>query len=91
VRRDAVPAVIGTAPRSRTAASKAAAAAGRANRDVRAVEQDPELVPAETGGEIAVAQVAAEACADHRQQLVTHRVAGGVVDGLEVVEVEEQD
>ena len=55
------------------------------------LEQDAELVAAEPGRRVAVAQAAAQP----GRHLPEQRVAGGVpeavVDGLEVVEVDEQD
>ena len=56
-----------------------------------AVDQDPELVAAEAGDDVAGAQVRAQPRGDRAQQLVAGVVAEAVVDQLEVVEVEEDD
>ena len=55
------------------------------------LEQDRELVPAQPRGRVAGPQAAAQPPGDARQQLVAGGVPQGVVDRLEVVEVEEQD
>ena len=56
-----------------------------------AVDQDPELVAAEAGDDVAGAQVGAQPRRHRAQQLVAGVVAEAVVDQLEVVEVEEED
>ena len=56
-----------------------------------AVDEDPELVAAEAGDDVARAQVRPAAAARRPQQLVAGVVAEAVVDQLEVVEVEEED
>ena len=56
-----------------------------------AVDQDPELVAAEAGDDVAGAQVGAQPRGDGAQQGVAGVVAEAVVDELEVVEVEEED
>ncbi len=56
-----------------------------------AVDQDPELVAAEAGDDVAGAQVRAQPRRDGAQQGVAGVVAEAVVDQLEVVEVEEED
>ena len=56
-----------------------------------AVDQDPELVAAETGDDVSRAQVRPQARGDRAQQFVAAMVADAVVDELEAVEVEEQD
>ena len=56
-----------------------------------AVDQDPELVAAEAGDDVAGAQVGAQPRRDRAQQGVAGVVAEAVVDQLEVVEVEEED
>ena len=56
-----------------------------------AVDQDPELVAAEAGDDVAGAQVGAQARRHRPQQGVAGVVAEAVVDQLEVVEVEEED
>ena len=69
-------------------------ALGDADRDerVRACRQgDDELVAAEAGRHVAVADRPPESLADRDQEAVAGLVAVGVVDGLEVVEVDEQD
>ena len=58
---------------------------------VEAVEQDGELVAAEARDGVARAHARAQALGDRDQQLVADRVAERVVDGLEVVDVDEQD
>ena len=55
------------------------------------VDQDPELVAAEAGDDVAGAQVGAQPRRDGAQQGVAGVVAEAVVDELEVVEVEEED
>ena len=52
--------------------------------------QDHELVAAETGDRVAVAHQLRETAGDRHQQFVADLVAEGVVDGLELVEVDEQ-
>ena len=54
------------------------------------LEQDAELVAAEAGHGVAGADAAAEAGGHRRQEPVAGGVAEAVVDGLEVVEVDEQ-
>ena len=62
------------------------------DRHLRGIPQeDGELVAADPGGEVARAQGRLDALADGREQLVAGGVAEGVVDDLEVVEIEEQD
>jgi hypothetical protein len=56
-----------------------------------AVEQQGELVAAEPGSEVTVAQAGVEPIGDRDEQGVTGCVAEAVVDGLEVVDVDEQD
>ncbi len=56
-----------------------------------AVDDDGELVPAEPGDEVTAAHAGAQPLGDGEQQLVAGRVPAGVVDVLEVVEVDEQD
>ena len=58
---------------------------------VEAVEQHRELVAAEARDGVGRAHARAQALGDRDQQLVADRVAERVVDGLEVVEVDEQD
>jgi hypothetical protein len=55
-----------------------------------AIGEHDELVAAEAGDGLALADRGAQAVGDRPQQLVAGTVAEGVVDGLEVVEVEEQ-
>ena len=57
---------------------------------VELVQHDHELVAAGPGDQVAVAQAAAQALGDRQQQLVAGRVAEGVVDVFEVVEVGDQ-
>ena len=52
-------------------------------------QEDAELIAAETGGDVARPQARSEALGDDDEQLVAGGVAEAVVDGLEVVEVEE--
>ena len=54
------------------------------------VDQHRELVAAEPRGGVAGAQAAREPLAHDRSSVVARRVAEAVVDGLEVVEVDEQ-
>ena len=54
------------------------------------LDQDGELVAAEPSDGVARAQHATQALGDGDQQLVAGSVTGAVVDGLEVVEVDEQ-
>ena len=54
-------------------------------------EEDRELVAADPGREVPGPQGRLDALADGREELVARGVAEGVVDDLEVVEVEEQD
>ena len=61
----------------------------RALRD--ALQQDGELVAAEARGRVHAAQGRAQAVGDADEQLVAGSVAQRVVDGLEVVEVDERD
>ena len=56
-----------------------------------AVDQDPELVAAEAGDDVAGPQVGAQPRRHRPQQGVAGVVAEAVVDQLEVVEVEEED
>ena len=58
---------------------------------VDVVEQDRELVAAEPAGRVLGADRGEQALGDHRQDRVRLDVAERVVDGLEVVEVDEQD
>ena len=57
----------------------------------RVVGQDRELVAAEAGHEVAVPDRAGDPLGDGDQQGVAGGVAEGVVDDLEVVEVDEED
>ena len=58
---------------------------------VGAVGQEcDELIPTEAGDHVALADIARQARCCLDQKLVTHRVAEGVVDVLEAVEVHEQ-
>ena len=54
-------------------------------------QRDDELVAAEAGRHVAIADRAPKPLADGDQEAVAGLVAVGVVDGLEVVEVDEQD
>ena len=74
----------GSSARSRSATAWAYADVG----DVH--EQDAELVATEARREVRRAQPVADARRDRRQELVAGGVAEAVVDGLEVVEVEEE-
>ena len=56
----------------------------------RAGDQDGELVAAEAGDQVVVADDGVEPAGDLDQQLVAGLVPGDVVDGLEAVEVEHQ-
>ena len=56
----------------------------------RAGDQDGELVAAEAGDEVVLADDGVEAAGHLDQQLVAGLVPGDVVDGLEAVEVEHQ-
>ena len=65
---------------------------GHRGAEVRLVEQqDRELVAAEAGRHVAGADARLDAVGDRGEQPVAGRVPQGVVDVLEVVEVEEQD
>ena len=57
---------------------------------VRALEQDPELVPAQPRDRVRRAHAAQEPLGHQLQHLVARGVPEPVVDGLEVVEVDEQ-
>ena len=57
---------------------------------VQAGQQDDELVAAQAGHGVDVAQLLAQTLGDALQQLVADRVAEAVVDVLEAVQVEEQ-
>ena len=54
-------------------------------------QEDRELVAAEPGRQVVGSHAAADPVGHGRQQPVAGRVAEGVVDDLEVVEVEEED
>ena len=59
---------------------------------VRARREETELVPAETGEEIAaIAQHAPKGSGEILEQVVAHLVAAGVVHRLEVVEIDHHD
>ena len=62
----------------------------RVDLAARAVEQQRELVAAEPGGGVALAQAAAQPVGHRAQQLVAGVVAVAVVDRLELVDVEQQ-
>ena len=64
---------------------------GRGLRAVGALEQHGELVAAEAGGGVARADARRQPLRDLVEHLVAGRVAEAVVDGLEVVEVDEDD
>ncbi len=53
-------------------------------------EEDRELVAPDSRDGVCRPDGGCESCADHREQAVARDVAEGVVDALEVVEVEEQ-
>ena len=55
-----------------------------------AVHDDGELVAADARHDVAGPDAAAQPLGEHEQQLVAGGVAAAVVDGLEVVEVDEQ-
>ena len=57
---------------------------------IEVVDEHRELVAAESGCGVALAQAPGEPVADDAEQVVTGRVAEAVVHGLEVVEVDEQ-
>jgi hypothetical protein len=57
---------------------------------VRGAQQDGELVAAQAGDAVAGAHARGEPAGDGDEQLVAGRVAEGVVDRLEAVEVDEQ-
>ena len=57
---------------------------------IEPVDQDGELVAAEAGDQVVVADDGVQPAGDLDQQLVTGLVPGDVVDGLEAVEVEHQ-
>ncbi len=56
-----------------------------------ALQQDGELVAAEARGRVRLAKRAAQALADRAEERVAGAVAQAVVDGLEVVDVDEED
>ena len=58
---------------------------------VHAFEQDGELVAAEAGDRIGRADRDPQPACDLLQHLVSGRVAEAVVDGLEVVQIDEDD
>ena len=64
--------------------------AHRGRRLIDADEQDGELVTAQPRGDIAGAEALADAVGDGAQQLVTRGMAEAVVDGLEVIDVDEE-
>ena len=82
-------------PSTRRGASSApstrSAARSCLHRRRRVLEQHRELVAAQARGEIVLAQRRAQALGDGHEQRVARRVPERVVDGLEVVEVEEHD
>ena len=62
----------------------------RARQRLVVVDQDPELVAAQAGREVVLADAGAQALGDHHQQLVAGGVTHRVVDVLEVVQVEQR-
>ena len=58
---------------------------------LQVLEQDGELVAAQTGRGVAGSQAALQAGGHRDEQLVADRVAQAVIDGLEPVEVQQQD
>src|SRR6266702_3995977 len=81
-------------PSATTGAAKAArirSAMSTPAPGVCALEQDGELVAAQPGGGVARADAAAEALGHAGQEGVPDHVAERVVDGLEVVEVDQHD
>ena len=58
---------------------------------VRLGQQDSKLLAAQPGGEIDLAEVLAEDIGDVAEDAIAGRVAEGVVDPLEVVQVDERD
>jgi hypothetical protein len=58
--------------------------------DRRSREQRDELVPAPSRGDVAAAQGATQQFADQHQHLITREVAEGIVDGLELVDVDHE-
>ena len=54
-------------------------------------EDDDELVTAEAGHDIRLADALGDALGDLAQEFVSGAVAEGIVEGLEVVEIDEQD
>ena len=60
-------------------------------RAVDAGEDQGELLPAQAGDDVALADDGAQALGDRAEDLVALAVAVGVVDRLEVVEVERDD
>jgi hypothetical protein len=58
---------------------------------VHILEEDRELVSAQTGGRVGGPQTFMQSLGHRHQQLITGCVAQAVVDRLEVVEVEEQN
>src|SRR5206468_9784821 len=57
---------------------------------VGSFKQDAELVTADSGHDVAVADAAGKQVGDLDQRLVTRAVTEGVVDHLEAIEVDEQ-
>lgn len=55
------------------------------------LEDDDELVAAEAGHQVARSHLAAQALGHLLEQGVAHRVAVGIVDGLEAIEIDHQD
>ena len=62
----------------------------RVHLAARAVEEQGELVAAQAGRGVALAEAAAETVGDRAEQLVARVVAVAVVDGLELVDVEQE-
>jgi hypothetical protein len=59
---------------------------------VRALlDQDSELVAADPGAKLGAAELTLDASGERPEQLVPRRMTEGVVDGLEVVEVQEDE
>ncbi|MPM64484.1 hypothetical protein SDC9_111371 [bioreactor metagenome] len=54
-------------------------------------QQDHKLISAQAGGSIADAQALLQALGDHHEQIITNGMPHAVIDGFELVNVQEQD
>ena len=54
-------------------------------------QQDHELIPADAGNRVLIAQHALQMVGDADEQLIAHLMAVAIVDRLEIVQVEKAD